>query len=302
MGKKKSYFVDVVVDGLEMDEDGGYKRPEGTSILHVSTHTPADHVDMLQLSPTSSLVWERKSPIRLGRLPQLPPNLVESTFEVLGLISKSSTRRRSTIVAKSPFFEMYDVLSRHSAACADGPCSQHFATPLRTRAAAHDGLLTSKQTEQLFSNLDQLVTLSQEFLSDLEATCPELQDEDDVTNEEYLPTQFGRVVLRNVRSYRRNRTGLIADSGDTGSSNGPVQEVVVGSGGARHDVQRVSQTNSWIRGLDKSTATLQLERPSLDRLLQVSAHGAVPASDSVRTAARTFVHISSTFPASLLMF
>lgn len=80
----------------------------------------------------------------------------------------------------------------------DAPRFQHFAKPLREQAAVHKGLLTSKQTEQLFSNLDQLVTLSQEFLSDLEASCPELLDEDDVTNAEHLPAKFGRVVARNV--------------------------------------------------------------------------------------------------------
>lgn len=60
--------------------------------------------------------------------------------------------------------------------------------------------MTSKQTEQLFSNLDQLVTLSQDFIADLEECCPELVDEDDETNIEHLPAKFGRVVLRNVRN------------------------------------------------------------------------------------------------------
>lgn len=42
VGKKKSYFVDVVVDGLETDEDGGYLRPDGACSSRVVVCATAD--------------------------------------------------------------------------------------------------------------------------------------------------------------------------------------------------------------------------------------------------------------------
>lgn len=110
---------------------------------------------------------------------------VRNALKELAQTEESYLQKMTTLLEVRPSL----LLSPRSA---DG-LVQQFAVPLRRSASLRQGPISVEEARVLFSNIEQLVPLSQRFHEGLNEMLEELE-----MDTMYLPATFGRMILDNV--------------------------------------------------------------------------------------------------------
>ncbi|BGP22351.1 hypothetical protein JCM10295v2_001230 [Rhodotorula toruloides] len=163
-GKRRAVFCDVVVDDLELDENGVCVYPIGpTSDFLNSLGSP-----IALPEPTSSQPQAFR-PMTPGKVRMVDFDKVRQSLQELWVTEESYLRKVSSLL-------------------------KDYAIPLRTFSKRRDtAVIPQFEATHLFINLEQLVPIAEAFEADLRQLVSQMQKD-----KSGLPADFGEVILQHV--------------------------------------------------------------------------------------------------------
>ncbi|BGP05508.1 hypothetical protein JCM10049v2_001314 [Rhodotorula toruloides] len=163
-GKRRAVFCDVVVDDLELDENGVCVYPTGpASDFLNSLGSP------ITLPESSSSQPQPIRPMTPGKVPKVDFDKVRQSLHELWVTEESYLRKVSSLL-------------------------KDYAIPLRTFSKRRDtAVIPPFEATHLFINLEQLVPIAEAFEADLRQLVSQMQKD-----KSSLPSDYGEVILQHV--------------------------------------------------------------------------------------------------------
>ncbi|GAA6000756.1 hypothetical protein JCM10207_004640 [Rhodosporidiobolus poonsookiae] len=163
-GKRRAVFCDVVLDELELDEDGTCIYPTGPANAFLnSLGTPVTLPDPGPSQP------QPVRPVTPGKTPKVDYDKVRQNLHELWVTEESYLRKMSSLL-------------------------KDFAAPLRAFSKKRDTAIIGQfEATHLFINLEQLVPIAESFERDMRQLVGQLN-----RDKLKLPDGFGEVILRHV--------------------------------------------------------------------------------------------------------
>ncbi|GAA5984437.1 hypothetical protein JCM11641_000137 [Rhodosporidiobolus odoratus] len=163
-GKRRAVFCDVVLDKLELDEDGRCVYPTGPAAAFLdSLGTP------VQLPEEGSSAPPAVRPMTPGKTPKVDFDKVRQNLHELWVTEESYHRKMSSLL-------------------------KDFALPLRAFSKKREtSIIPAFEANHLFINIEQLVPVSEALERDLRQLVGQMQ-----RDKGRIPDGFGEVILRHV--------------------------------------------------------------------------------------------------------
>ncbi|GAA6043638.1 hypothetical protein JCM8097_000848 [Rhodosporidiobolus ruineniae] len=163
-GKRRAVFCDLVLDDIELDEDGRFVFPTGPAANFLdSLGTPVHLPDPGPSQPTAI------RPTTPGKPRKVDYDKVRQSLHELWVTEESYLRKMSSLL-------------------------KDYALPLRSFSRRREtAIIPGFEATRLFSNIEELVPVSEAFERDLKEIVGELQ-----RDRTRLPDGFGEMILRHV--------------------------------------------------------------------------------------------------------
>ncbi|GAA5912911.1 hypothetical protein JCM6882_009511 [Rhodosporidiobolus microsporus] len=197
-GKRRAVFCDVVVDELELGEDGECLYPSGPAAAFLDSLGTS--ISLPEAGPSSPPPVRPMTP---GKTPRVDYDKVRQNLHELWVTEESYLRKMASLL-------------------------RDYAIPLRSFSKKREtAIIPAFEATHLFVNIEQLVPVAEAFERDLRLLVDELQ-----RTPSGVPSNFGAIILRHVermtpyKKWLANVTGSEAIRQNLDKTNSSFREFV----------------------------------------------------------------------------